>query len=98
MPASANLLQSDSLRATFETWFGTPAIAAIDRLKLFKLAWDIVGSEFAGRHMLYEKFYAGNSMVVRNQSDREAPWAAFQDRVEGLLATVKLPDQLGAIE
>jgi 4-hydroxyphenylacetate 3-monooxygenase len=98
MPASADLLQSDSLRATFEAWFGTPAIAAIDRLKLFKLAWDIVGSEFAGRHMLYEKFYAGNSMVVRNQSDREAPWAAFQDRVEGLLATVKLPDQLGAIE
>ena len=57
-----------------------------------KLAWDIVGSEFAGRHMLYEKFYAGNSLVVRNQSDREAPWERFHATVDGLLANVKVPE------
>ena len=41
--------------------------------------------------MLYEKFYAGNSLVVRNQSDREAPWAAFHGIVDGLLSDVELP-------
>lgn len=91
MPASSNIMQSDSLRQTFEEWFGTPTIAAADRLKLFKLAWDLVGSEFAGRHMLYEKFYAGNSIVVRNQSDREAPWALFQSRLDALLEETKMP-------
>jgi len=91
MPASATLLQSQSLRETFENWFATPTISAIDRLKLFKLAWDLIGSEFAGRHMLYEKFYAGNSMVIRNQSDREAPWPAFKDRVDDVLGKVTLP-------
>jgi 4-hydroxyphenylacetate 3-monooxygenase len=68
-----------------------PSIAATERHKLYKLAWDLVGSEFAGRHMLYEKFYAGNSLVVRNQSDREAPWEAFHGIVEGLLREVSLP-------
>jgi hypothetical protein len=56
-----------------------------------KLAWDLVGSEFAGRHQLYEKFYAGNSIVVRNQSDREAPWKDFHATVERLLDRVKPP-------
>ncbi|MGA9009643.1 MAG: 4-hydroxyphenylacetate 3-hydroxylase N-terminal domain-containing protein [Xanthobacteraceae bacterium] len=91
MPASVNVLQSESLRNTFEACFATPTIDAIDRLKLFKLAWDLVGSEFAGRHMLYEKFYAGNSIVVRNQSDREAPWPAFKRCVERVLDRVNLP-------
>jgi 4-hydroxyphenylacetate 3-monooxygenase len=35
--------------------------------------------------MLYEKFYAGNSIVVRNQSDREAPWDRFHAIVDRVL-------------
>ena len=50
-----------------------------------------MGTEFAGRHMLYEKFYAGNSLVVRNQSDREAPWDEFHGIVDGLLRQVEVP-------
>jgi len=49
---------------------------------------DPLGTEFAGRHMLYEKFYAGNSLIVRNQNDREAPWERFHDTVDGLLARI----------
>ena len=37
-------------------------------MKLFKLAWDMIGSEFAGRHLQYEKFYAGASFIIRNHS------------------------------
>jgi 4-hydroxyphenylacetate 3-monooxygenase len=70
----------------------TASIEAVDRHKLYKLAWDLVGSEFAGRHMLYEKFYAGNSLIVRNQSDREAPWQKFHDTVDGLLARIAVPE------
>ena len=43
-------------------------------MKLFRLAWDIVGSEFAGRHLQYEKFFPGASFIVRNHNYREAPW------------------------
>ena len=72
-------------------WWKTPSIEAASRHKLYKLAWDITGTEFAGRHMLYEKFYAGSSIVVRNQSDREAPWQSFHDTVDRLLASIELP-------
>jgi len=91
MPASIDVLGDASLRDTFERWWKTPSIAASERHKLYKLAWDLVGSEFAGRHMLYEKFYAGNSLVVRNQSDREAPWDEFHRVVDGLLRQVDVP-------
>lgn len=91
MPASIDVLTDEGLRDTFERWWKTPSIDAIERHKLYKLAWDITGTEFAGRHMLYEKFYAGSSIVVRNQSDREAPWQSFHDIVDRLLGSIEVP-------
>ena len=41
--------------------------------------------------MLYERFYAGNSIIVRNQSDREAPWETFHAIVDGLLGRISHP-------
>src|SRR5262249_13021157 len=75
--ASVDVVADPTLCDQFVRWWSTPAIEATRRLKLYKLAWDLIGSEFAGRHMLYEKFYAGHSIIVRNQSDREAPWGRF---------------------
>jgi 4-hydroxyphenylacetate 3-monooxygenase len=95
MPASIDVITDDALRDTFARWWKTPSIEAVERHKLYKLAWDIVGTEFAGRHMLYEKFYAGSSIVVRNQSDREAPWQNFHDTVDRLLADIELPETGG---
>jgi 4-hydroxyphenylacetate 3-monooxygenase len=91
MPASIDVVEDPELRDRFERWWKTPSIEAVERHKLYKLAWDLVGSEFAGRHMLYEKFYAGSSIVVRNQSDREAPWQSFHDTVDRLLANIEVP-------
>lgn len=96
MPASIDVMTDANLRDTFERWWKTPSIAAAERHKLYKLAWDIVGSEFAGRHMLYEKFYAGNSVVVRNQSDREAPWERFHENVDRLLGAIATPEIRGS--
>jgi len=92
MPASIDVMSDKGLRDRFERWWKTASIEAPDRHKLYKLAWDLVGSEFAGRHMLYEKFYAGNSIIVRNQSDREAPWEKFHDTVNRLLSQIEIPE------
>ncbi|HTS41102.1 MAG TPA: 4-hydroxyphenylacetate 3-hydroxylase N-terminal domain-containing protein [Xanthobacteraceae bacterium] len=96
MPSSIDVMSDDGLRDRFERWWKTASIEAVDRFKLYKLAWDLVGSEFAGRHMLYEKFYAGNSLIVRNQSDREAPWEQFHATVDRLLNDIEVPDGSGA--
>ncbi|CCQ92236.1 hypothetical protein CULT_10003 [[Clostridium] ultunense Esp] len=34
-------------------------------MKLLKLLWDVVGTEFGGRHELYERNYAGNHENIR---------------------------------
>ena len=54
----------------------------VTRMKLFKLAWDMTGSEFAGRHLQYEKFYAGASFIIRNHSYRETDWTEFNTLVD----------------
>jgi len=95
MPASIDVIEDDALCDRFERWWKTASIEAVERHKLYKLAWDLTGSEFAGRHMLYEKFYAGNSIVVRNQSDREAPWQQFHASVDRLLADIQVPASKG---
>lgn len=47
---------------------GSRGIQAIDRVKLLKLLWDCVGTEFAGRHELYERSYAGDHEGIRVQT------------------------------
>jgi 4-hydroxyphenylacetate 3-monooxygenase len=60
-------------------------------MKLFKLAWDLVGSEFAGRHQQYEKFYAGAPFIIRNHSYRETDWPAFTKIVDNLIGSYDYP-------
>ena len=91
MPANLTVLEDPILRKQFEDYYPTPFLEAIPRMKLLKFAWDIVGSEFAGRHQLYEKFYAGTSALVRNSSFREAPWESFHAIVDKALADLPVP-------
>ena len=61
-------------------------MAAEERIKLFKLAWDLLGSDFGGRHLQYERFYMGPAFVVRSHASRECPWQeieAYTDRLLG---------------
>ena len=48
MPASVTVMHDPHLEKLFETYWQTPQLDAVRRFKLFKLAWDLVGSEFAG--------------------------------------------------
>jgi len=92
MPADISVTDNPELAQRFETYFGTPMNTAADRMKLFKLAWDVIGSEFAGRHQSYEKFYAGASFVVKNYSYLHAPWASFNKTVDDLLGSYDAPN------
>ena len=40
----------------------------IDKVPLFRLAWDVVGTSFAGRQELYERFFFGDQQVSKSQS------------------------------
>ncbi|MFI5929107.1 4-hydroxyphenylacetate 3-hydroxylase family protein [Micromonospora sp. NPDC051543] len=44
---------------------GSNGVDAVERVKVMKLLWDAVGTEFGGRHELYERNYAGNHENTR---------------------------------
>ena len=90
MPADASVLTDDELRARpFETYWSVPGQSAQERMKLLKLAWDLLGSDFAGRHMQYEKFYAGPGFVMNSYSYLTGPWAEWEGAVDELLASLR---------
>jgi 4-hydroxyphenylacetate 3-monooxygenase len=86
MPADISVLQHGKLAEQFKTYWQTPHMDALSRMKLFKLAWDVIGSEFASRHVQYEKFFPGASFIVRNHNFREAPWPKWHGLVDDILA------------
>jgi 4-hydroxyphenylacetate 3-monooxygenase len=65
LPSSVADLTSEVTSGDIRRYVRSPGVESEERVKLFKLAWDIVGSEFAGRHQQYEMFYAGAPFVVR---------------------------------
>jgi two-component FAD-dependent monooxygenase len=44
---------------------GSNGVDAVERMKVMKLLWDAVGTEFGGRHELYERNYSGNHENTR---------------------------------
>ena len=69
----------------------SPATDSIGRVKLFKLAWDAVGSEFGSRHLQYEMFYAGANMVTRGHAFRTCDWGRAVGLVDNLMSRYELP-------
>jgi 4-hydroxyphenylacetate 3-monooxygenase len=87
MPADSSVLADPELAAKFETYWSSVDQTAVQRMKLLRLAWDLVGSEFAGRHMQYEKFYAGPGFVMSAYSYLNCPWDELGEIVDGLLSS-----------
>lgn len=65
-PSSADDFKNPELRPTIDRIYrGSNDIQALDKIKLVKLLWDVVGTEYAGRHELYERNYSGNHENIR---------------------------------
>jgi 4-hydroxyphenylacetate 3-monooxygenase len=66
LPSSSADFESDAVRPYLDRFVrGSNGYAALDRVKLLKLLWDAIGTEFGGRHELYERNYAGNYENLR---------------------------------
>ncbi|WP_035060190.1 4-hydroxyphenylacetate 3-monooxygenase, oxygenase component [Andreprevotia chitinilytica] len=55
------------------------------RIKILKLLWDAIGTEFGGRHELYEINYAGNQDEIRLQCLRHAQGSGNLGRMIGMV-------------
>ncbi len=62
---------------------GSNGYTAVDRVKLLKLLWDAIGTEFGSRHELYERNYAGNHEAIRFETLAAATALGQVDRYKG---------------
>ena len=83
VPSSIEELQNPETRPDITRYVRSTGVKSEDRIKLFRLAWDMIGSEFAGRHQQYEMFYAGAPYVAKGYAYRnygyEEPLAIVDD-------------------
>jgi 4-hydroxyphenylacetate 3-monooxygenase len=86
LPASVEDLRNPATRVDIDRYVQSPGMAAAERVKLFKLAWDAVGSEFAGRHLQYEMFYAGAPFVAKGYAYRNYGYERHVADVDAFLA------------
>ncbi len=91
LPSSADDLANPEEMADFDRYIQSPGVPAAERIKLLKLAWDVVGSEFASRHHQYEIFYAGAPHIVKGFMYRNYDFGATEDLVAQALAGYDLP-------
>lgn len=65
-PSSALDFKTPALRPYLDKYVrGSKGVESVERIKLMKLLWDAVGTEFAGRHELYERNYGGGHEFIR---------------------------------
>lgn len=66
MPSSAEDFKNPELRPYLDQLYrGSNGYDAVAKVKLMKLLWEVIGSEFGGRQELYERNYAGNNEQIR---------------------------------
>ena len=91
VPSSVRDFDGGEIEGLIRAAQRSPATDSEGRVKLMKLAWDAVGSEFGSRHLQYEMFYSGAPFVTRGNSYRFHDWSGPKAMVDGLLASYDLP-------
>jgi 4-hydroxyphenylacetate 3-monooxygenase len=69
------------LGPAIEQYLATDNSPAKDRIKLFRLAWDIAGTSFGSRQVLYERFFASDPLTRARALASIYPKKEVMDRV-----------------
>ena len=91
VPSSVQDFSNEEILGIINKTQQSPTTNSEGRVKLFKLAWDAVGSEFGSRHLQYEMFYSGANMVTRGHSYRNYNWQRALGMVDQFMASYDLP-------
>ena len=90
LPSSSKDFLNPELRPYLDQYYkGSGGASAEERVKVLKLVWDAIGTEFGGRNELYEINYAGNQEGIRldalKMADTSGQTAAYKSFVDQAL-------------
>jgi 4-hydroxyphenylacetate 3-monooxygenase len=84
LPSSSLDFKVPELRPYLDQFVrGSNGYSAEDRVKLMKLLWDSIATEFGGRHELYEINYGGSTEEIRRYALFGAMASGNADRFKG---------------
>jgi 4-hydroxyphenylacetate 3-monooxygenase len=67
-------------------YFGAAKAGARDRVGLYRLAWDLAGSAFGGRQVLYERFFFGDPVRMASALVANTDLKPLMKRVQNFLS------------
>ncbi len=91
VPSSYKEFTNPETRNDMVKYVRSATVQAEEKAKLFKLAWDVIGSEFAGRHQQYEMFYAGAPFIAKANAYRNYGYDEAVGIAEKCLASYRFP-------
>jgi 4-hydroxyphenylacetate 3-monooxygenase len=84
--SSARDFKNPAIRPYLDKYMrGSNGYSAVDRVKLLKLLWDSIGTEFGGRHELYEINYGGSTEEIRRYVLFGAQALGTADKLKGFV-------------
>jgi 4-hydroxyphenylacetate 3-monooxygenase len=92
LPSSVEMFTSPVTSEDVNRFFVSGDVSAVERVKLLKLAWDLVGTEFGGRQHQYEMFYAGAPFLTQLRNYLVYDWSRPRQLLESFLNTYSLPE------
>src|SRR3989454_745029 len=88
-PTEADL--ESPLRPLIEKYFQAAQLGAVDRIKLFRLAWDAALSSFGSRQVIYERFFFGDPVRMQMATFASYDRQPYMERVRHVLAEDQEP-------
>ena len=79
------------LKDDIEQYLATDNLEARERVKLFRLAWDVAGNAFGSRQVLYERFFASDPLTRARAMAAVYPKAEVMERVREFLGRDQEP-------
>ena len=84
-------LAEPAIAPDIDRYYQSATLMGRDRVRLFRLAWDLAASGFAGRQVLYERFFSGDPTGLLASRFNAYDRTAAVDRARALLARVSPP-------
>ena len=85
-PSEADL--ADPLAADIEKYYQGTNIAGTERVRLFRLAWNLVGTQFGSRQTLYERYFNSDVVQLRQRRYAQYDYSRAEESVRSFMSQV----------
>jgi len=92
IPTEADM--NSEVRPYIDKYYQAKTVGGYERVKLFRLAWEVACSSWGGRQALYERFFFGDPVRMMSMLYLNTDKKPYMDRVKAILEREATPYSL----